>query len=184
MTEQMSLFNEPVQQSTATAAVLVRSHLRHVKGGKPTAPKEPQKRTETINGLPRQDSYHSDYISEAPSNPEAEKALASVFGLKSLPPHNGTQTSRAAAESLTSEHLQAQEARVLSALRSVGSAGLIREQIASMTGLELTDVCRVVNGLAGVTKGAEKANRPKLVEDGPQTRRSSHGRSQKVVRAL
>lgn len=38
MSTQLNLFNEPTQQSTATAAVLVRSHLRHVKGGKPTAP--------------------------------------------------------------------------------------------------------------------------------------------------
>jgi hypothetical protein len=142
MSTQLSLFNEPTQQSTATASVLVRSHLRHVKGGKPTAP-----RSHTA-------------------------------------PHNGQATSHAAADSLSSGHLQAQEARVLAALRSVGSAGLIREQIAAMTGIEITDVCRVINGLARATKGAEKANRPKLVEDGPQTRRSSHGRSQKVVRAL
>ena len=144
MSTQLSLFGDITPQSTARAAVLVRSHLRTVKGAAGASPA-----------------------------PKGNRA-----------PHNGTDTSRYAATSLSSEHLQAQEAKVLAVLRSVGKAGLTREQIAAMTGLEITDVGRVVNGLARATRGAEKARRPRLVEDGPEKRVSSHGRFQKVVRAL
>jgi hypothetical protein len=101
-----------------------------------------------------------------------------------LPPHNHSATSKAAAESLTTDHLQSQDRRVLATLQKAGKGGLTREEIAKRTGIELTDVCRVVNGLAGATRGALRANRPRLVEDGPDTRLSSHGRSQKIVRIL
>lgn len=145
MSTTLSLFSEfDTPQATGKTAVLVRSHLRHVKGSE-----------------------------------------ASLKGSERLlPPHNGSATSKAAAESLTAEHLQSQERRVLAALQSAGKRGLIREEIAKRTGIELTDVCRVVNGLAGATRSAQRANRPRLVDDGPDTRLSSHGRGQKVVRTL
>jgi hypothetical protein len=156
---QLNLFNEPTQQITAQSNVLVDSHLRHSKAG---------------HGAVQVRSYlrRVNRVSESPAkgNPTA--------------PHNGSHTSREAAESLSSEHLQAQEALVLRAVRSAGKRGLIREQIAALTGLEVTDVCRVCNGLAGTSEGARKARRPVLLSDGPDTRRSSRGRGQKVVRAV
>jgi hypothetical protein len=154
---QFNLFDEPLPQSTATREVLVRSYLRSVKGAEKPA------RPFTRPAQPRKAQRGTD-------SPSA--------------PHNGTDTSRAAADSLSSKHIQAQEQRVISVMRDAGKRGLIREEIAKRTGLELTDVCRVVNGLAGATRSAQRAGRPTLVTDGPDTRRSSHGRSQKIVRAV
>lgn len=144
-----SLFSEfDTPQSTAKAAVLVRSHLRHVKGSeKPySAPQEPQKRTETINGLPRQDSYHSDYISEAPRDPAAEKALASVFGLDSLPPHNGTTTSKSAALAVQSQQATQIE-RVLQIITQSGARGTTRGDIAHQMGKPQSTICARVSRL-------------------------------------
>jgi hypothetical protein len=156
---QMDLFGDTANQSTAQANVLVDSHLRHSKAGPETV---------QVRSYLRRVSRVSE--SPAKGNPTA--------------PHNGSHTSREAALSLSSEHLQAQETLVLRVVRESGKRGLIREDIATLTGLEITDVCRVCNGLVGTSEGARKARRPSLLSDGPDTRRSSRGRGQKVVRAV
>lgn len=163
MNPQLSLFGDTSHQSTATHAVLVRSHLRRVKG-------EPIQRPDP-----------SDYVEQARQE-DKRRAESRDTGL--LAPHNGQATSQAAAESLTTEHLQNQERRVLDALRTAGQQGLTREQLADITGIRLTDICRVCNGLAALTEGAQRAGRVARVTDGPDTRKSRAGRAQKIVRGI
>ena len=62
-----------------------------------------------------------------------------------FPPHNGTETSREAAEA-AKPNIHAGEARVLRALM-VHPHGLTRDQLASVTGMPTATVCARCNAL-------------------------------------
>jgi hypothetical protein len=184
---QMDLFGDTATQSAAQSNVLVDSHLRHSKAGQGTV--QVRSHLRRVKGNPATSAELDRKSIEHHERERLQSAGNSVN--RHLPinpnitaPHNSSHTSREAALSLSSEHLQAQEALVLRVVRESGKHGLIREEIATLTGLEITDVCRVCNGLVGTSEAARKARRPSLLSDGPDTRRSSRGRGQKVVRAV
>lgn len=148
------LFGEPSPQSSDTAAVLVRSHLRRVKGS--ALPDTHANRTQSPN-VGRN--------GQSGGNAHEER----------LAPHNGTDTSVGAARAITrSGGSTRQEREVLACVRALGETGGTRKDIAMLTGIVESTVCARVNRM--VANGV-------LVEDG-ETRVPRHGgaRPQKVVR--
>lgn len=118
MTIQLDRFGEPATQSTAPAAVLVRSHMRHVKG-----------RT-----APRQDPQ--DYIEQARQE-DIRRANSRDTGLLVTAPHNGSHTSRAASRAVTQSGQQAtQLAQVLRIITKAGERGTTRADIAHAMNIE------------------------------------------------
>ena len=88
-------------------------------------------------------------------------------------PHNGTTTSKQAADALTDSGIAtSQYARVVACVRQSGAQGLTREEIAQQVGIRLSAVCGRVN---------EAIKNGLLFEEG--TRKSVEGFAQKVVKA-
>lgn len=89
-------------------------------------------------------------------------------------PHNGTRTSKAAAEFVAQSGLAAsQEGRIYHAVLAAGARGMIREEIHLATGISVASVCGRTNTL--LKKGM-------LLERGE--RESTQGRAQAVLVAV
>lgn len=176
----LSLFDElPPVQEAGYRATVVRSHTRRLPGD-PQTPTETKKapktapaiaktaptrkrRTETINGMPRQDSYHSDYVDTPACLPQVPAPV----------PHNGTETSRAGAAMVeASGKAASQYERIRLLLLAHNDTGLTRQEIADKSGIRLSSVCGRVSQL--ISDGV-------CVETG-LTRVSTEGVPNKVVR--
>lgn len=172
----LSLFDElPPVQEAGYRATVVRSHTRRLPGD-PQTPTEtaskvarssPKRRAETINGMPRQDSYHSDYV-DTP-------ALAPVPSKPAPVPHNGTDTSRAGAAMVeASGRAATQKERIRVLVLAHNSSGLTRQEIAAISGIPLASVCGRVSQLVkesvcvetGLTKTGPDGCEQKLVQVG------------------
>jgi hypothetical protein len=74
----------------------------------------------------------------------AKKAAAQMDGLPLLAPHNGTETSKAAARELTQAERQERKDRIVAALLA-SPAGLTREELVVATGLKENSVNSACN---------------------------------------
>jgi hypothetical protein len=151
---QFNLFDEPLPQSTATREVLVRSYLRSVKGAeKPTHPP-------TRPAQPRKAQRGTD----SPASP-----------IKA--PHNGTDTSRAAAR-----HIEAtgsattKRDQVLATIRAAGERSITRADVAVQMGYPVSSVCGRVAELRKIGQATE-TQETRIPDCGGSVR-------QKVLRAV
>lgn len=122
---QLDLFGQPTAPLPARPGVLVRSHIRHVRGSSPV-------------------------------------------------PHNGTETSRAAAQAVTAAGTDTtQKGRILALLLASKVEGMTRAEIAKASGIRESTVCARVSQLMRDGKAVELG----------RTRKSEFGAEQKVVHA-
>ena len=124
----LSLFSEfDTPQATGKTAVLVRSHLRHVKG------------SERLTAAP------TDYVEQARQE-DKRRAESRDTGLLALPPHNATATSKAAALAVQSQQATQLE-RVLQLITQAGTRGTTRADIAAKMGKPQSTIAARVSRL-------------------------------------
>lgn len=136
---QLDLFGNPTTPPPARAGVLVRSHIRHLRGAAPAAP------------------------------------------------HNGTQTSRAAAVAVeASGKATTDRAKVLECIKRAGERGITRADIQATTGIGGDTVRPRVHELLGKQKDKAGLYPAPLIEELEETRIPDCGGTvrQKVLRCL
>ena len=151
----LSLFSEfDTPQATGKTAVLVRSHLCHVKGsGNPTAP---QTMEDCTCGAER--------MAECTCWPPAPHPMAGLVAEHFPAPHNGSTTSKAAALAVQSQQATQLE-RVLELITNAGTRGTTRADIAHQMGKPTSTICARVSRLLDMGEVRE-ADEPRIPDCG------------------